>query len=74
MPVLLFAGDDYYPKGGAEDLQGRFTSPQEAMMAHDPRKYEYEGGWANVLDLDSLQVVKRYARGKWFEPDEDPYL
>ena len=73
MAFLLFAGDDYYPKGGAEDLQGRFYTLQEAIAAHDTGKYEYEGGWANVLSLESMQVAKRYSRGTWFEPNEDPY-
>lgn len=60
MAYLLFAGDDYYPEGGANDLIGRFDSVEEAVAAHDPK--EYEDGWANILCLESLEIVKRYWR------------
>lgn len=71
MAYLLFAGNDYYPDGGAEDLQGRYETLEQAIASHEPNKYQYDGGWANVLCLDSLKVVKRFFRGKWYEPDED---
>ena len=73
MAYLLFAGNDYYPDGGAEDLQGRFDTLDDAISGHDPAEHQYEGGWANVLCLDSMQIVKRFSRGKWYEPGEDPY-
>jgi hypothetical protein len=69
MAYLLFAGDDYYPSGGAEDLQGRFETVDAAIAGHDPTKYKYEGGWANVLCLDSLKMVKVFNRGTWSDPD-----
>ena len=73
MAYLLFAGNDYYPKGGVEDLQGQFETLEAAIAGHDQNKFEYDGGWANVLCLDSLKLVKRFNCGKWFEPDEDAY-
>lgn len=69
MAYLLFAGDDYYPNGGAEDLQGRFDTLEAAIAAHDPNKHKYSGGWANVLCLDSLKIVKVFNRGTWSAPD-----
>lgn len=65
MAYLLFCGDDYYPCGGAYDLAGRFDSVDMAVAAHEPSKFGINGGWANVLCLDSLKVVKRFHRGVW---------
>lgn len=71
MAYLLFAGADYYPEGGARDLKGKFDTIDLAIEAHDPCEFDYEGGWANVLCLDSMRIVKRFWRGKWIESDED---
>lgn len=65
MTVLLFAGDYYYPEGGALDLMGRFESADQAMQAHDPQRFECKGGWANVLDEKTLVIVKSFSRGVW---------
>lgn len=62
---LLFAGDTHYPEGGAEDLQRQFGTMDEAMAAHDPQKYKYNGGWAHVLCLDSLKIVKIFSNNEW---------
>lgn len=62
---LLFAGDDYYPKGGAYDLVKSYSSVEEAINAHTPNKYQYDGGWANILDKDTLKIVKHFKRGLW---------
>jgi hypothetical protein len=70
MAYLLFAGDDYYPCGGAEDLQGRFDTLEAAVAAHDPTKYGYSGGWASVLCLESLKVAKFFNRGVWTDACE----
>lgn len=70
MPYLLFAGDDYYPRGGAEDLKGRFDSVERAIEAHDPTEHDYEGGWANILCQDSLKIVKTFSRGDWYDGAE----
>ena len=57
MPYLLFAGNAYYPSGGAEDLIGKFNSINEAEAAFNPSNYTL--GWANILDLDTLEIVKQ---------------
>jgi hypothetical protein len=67
MAYLLFAGDDYYPNGGAEDLQGQFETLEDAINAHDHNKYRHYGGWANILNLDPLGIVMYFNRGKWSE-------
>ena len=62
MSFLLFAGNDYYPRGSANDLESTHNSKEEAIAAHDPNKYEYEGGWANILDTETMQVVWMFGR------------
>lgn len=76
MAYLLFAGDDYYPIGGAEDLKGRFDTLEAAIAGHDQKEYKYSGGWANVLCLESLKVMKRFNRGNWRDTNDgtEPHL
>ena len=64
---LLFAGDDYYPKGGALDLIGAFESAAAAEAAHNPHQFNYAGGWANILDMETLSVVRSFSRGVWYD-------
>ena len=69
---LLFAGNDYYPDGGAHDFQGAFDSVEKAKLAHDPDEFQYDGGWANIFDTDSLSISMRFSRGVWkTEPFSD---
>ena len=68
---LLFAGDTHYPKGGAEDYQGAFRTIQNAIIAHLPGGYEYEGGWANIFDSKRLRIVKKFKKGNWYDGYED---
>lgn len=68
---LLFAGDDYYPKGGALDLLGAFDSAEEAESAHDPKRFNYDGGWANILDVEAATVLRSFCRGTWCDGSGD---
>ena len=45
---LLFAGEDYYPQGGAFDFVGVYNSKQEAFKEQLKLKSE----WSNILELD----------------------
>lgn len=66
MAYILFAGDHYYPYGGATDLQpGMFETAADAVASHDPHKLNYDGGWAHVFCLDTLKVVKWFDSGGW---------
>ena len=67
MSYLLFAGDDYYALGGAEDLQGKYSTIQDAINAHDPSKFDIDGGWANILCIETMAIVNRFNRGIWHE-------
>ena len=62
---LLFAGEDYYPNGGAEDIQGAFETLSDAVDFHKPNEFDYDGGWANVLNVSTLGVEARFNRGDW---------
>lgn len=70
MNYLLFAGDHYYPKGGAKDLRGRFATIDDAIAAHDPHQYKYDGGWAHIFSLDSQCLVKCFSDGEWRDIDD----
>lgn len=63
MSYLLFSGHDYYPYGGAQDLQGRFDSVDEAIAAYNPDM----GEWAHVLCLDTLKTVRDLNYGEWVQ-------
>ena len=60
---LLFAGEDYYPSGGAYDFVGSFDSIDEAVNALNYK--EYRDCWANVFDLTTEKIVKHHSRGVW---------
>jgi hypothetical protein len=68
---LLFAGDDYYPKGGAKDLVGTFESVESSVDEHYPERYRYDGGWAHIYDSEKGEIVKSFNRGVWVEGRED---
>lgn len=68
---LLFAGERFYPAGGAKDCHGRFKTPEQAMQAHDPQKFSHcKDQWAHVLCVRSLRVVRRFEQGEWSECDD----
>ena len=64
---LLFAGDSYYPEGGANDFKCSFETVSDEIEAHDPNEFKYNGGWANIFDLEEEVIVKKFEEGKWYE-------
>lgn len=70
---LLFAGDDYYPEGGAYDFKGSFETEEDAVKAHNPNEHDYNGGWANIFDLKEEKIVKQFSRGTWYDGDDEIY-
>lgn len=66
---LLFAGNDYYPVGGAYDFKGSFDTQAQAAKAHNPNEHKYDGGWANIFDLKEEKIVKQFSRGTWYDGD-----
>lgn len=67
---LLFAGHDYYPRGGARDFKGAFMTEGYAMRAHDPTEHDYDGGWANIFDIEKAEIVKQFHGGRWINVDK----
>ena len=57
----LFAGEDYYPSGGMDDLVGRFDSVEEALVVAFTYEDENSRGydWHQVVDLTTFTVVAR---------------
>ena len=66
---LLFAGENYYPQGGAEDFICGYDTIEQAMDAYDkmPLEEYEEKEWANILDIKTLKPVKFFFNGKWRE-------
>lgn len=61
---LLFAGNDYYPQGGADDLIGFYEILDDALQSHNPAIYEYSGGWAHIYSLTELKIVAEFKKRK----------
>ena len=68
MAYALFAGEDYYPAGGMDDLIGVFDMPTEAQ-ARFLRGYVLDGddgegssfGWGHIVDTDTFKKVLVWA-------------
>lgn len=66
---LLFAGDKYYPVGGADDLIGSFNDRDEAEDAGWPGWFEDSPpDWAHVFDCETGEIVSEFRAGKWRGP------
>lgn len=50
---VLFAGNDYYPQGGWDDMKGDFDTAEEAKQASFPPR----DNWHQIVDLDSGKVI-----------------
>ncbi len=66
---LLFAGNDYYPNGGAKDFFGSFDLPEEAILYLNKMQSEGLGPfcygarlgrdhctWAHIWDSQTLEI------------------
>lgn len=57
---LVFAGDDYYPRGGFGDAQESFDTLDEAICYGHEHAHPYSDGgfgWWHVVDMDSRSMV-----------------
>lgn len=67
MAFALFAGDDYYPAGGMDDLIGVFDTPSEAQArfaaGYDPLVYgeNIQADWGHIVDTDTFKKVLVWA-------------
>ena len=62
---LLFAGEGYYPSGGAQDLIGKFDTIQQCEDKMLEIKDNYYGTWGNILSLETLKIVASFEEGIW---------
>ena len=64
MAYALFAGADYYPAGGMDDLIGVFDMPTEAQARFAAGYDESDGcdfDWAHIVDTDTFKKVLVWA-------------
>jgi len=50
---LVFAGYDYHPSGGWDDLIGKYDTPEEAVEAAEL----HDGDWAHIVDLATGEKI-----------------
>lgn len=68
---LLFAEEDYYPKGGWLDFQGSFDTLEEAIALGERGINEQEvtsesdpsWNWFQIVDSQTGQIVARQGNG-----------
>lgn len=60
MIYLLFAGNEYYPSGGAKDFRGTFDTSEAAQIARP------NCDWAHVAEFDgkTMRILR-----EWEAPD-----
>lgn len=56
---LLFADENYYPKGGMRDFKGSFDTIEDAeIMFNDNESGMCGWGWYQIVERETLEVVK----------------
>ena len=50
---ILFAGSNYYPLGGFDDLKGRFATVEDAKKHAQRAGYD----WYHIVDAESLEII-----------------
>ena len=71
MKYLLFAGENYYPSGGASDFIAAFDSVDDAKAHAEQQQYKHD--WAHIASFDGQtlqevaewQMLSRYSAGAW---------
>ena len=61
MAYALFAGDDYYPAGGMDDLIGVFDMPTEAQARFAAAGAAPDFDWGHIVDTDTFKKVLVWA-------------
>ena len=65
----LFAGDNYYPQGGARDFRFAFNSVR-ACRYYYTMKYGYteeDSAWAHIVEVKTMEIVWEFEDGEWTE-------
>ena len=53
---ILFAGDNFYPEGGVNDLRGIYQTEQDAVNA--ATDWSIDGSWWHVVKMENGKMVK----------------
>lgn len=57
MKFYLFAGDTYYPEGGAEDFMKSFDCIEDAKNYFNPESYD----WAHISN-ENMDILSKYEK------------
>ena len=57
---IIFAGDIYYPKGGANDIIGYYQTFELALYKFNEYANNNEYEWIHILDTDIHDIVRQY--------------
>jgi|TARA_B100000900_G_C20588892_1_gene720816 hypothetical protein len=55
---IIYAGDEYYPRGGANDIVGYYDTYDLTLQKFQQIVHSYD--WIQVLDIDTKEIVKYY--------------
>ena len=55
---IIFAGEKYYPYGGAYDIISIHNSLNNALITFDNTIIKYD--WVHIFDTDTSLLVKEY--------------
>ncbi len=70
-PYLLFAGADFYARGGWIDFKGNYDTLADAVNEGDKLVKEHEGWWwFHVVDFQSQKILV-YVNGDYSGAIED---
>lgn len=59
---LVFAGRDYYPRGGWDDLIGSYADPYAAGRAASEYVKKDQMSWSSVIDLETGTEIANFHR------------
>ena len=57
MDYILFAGNNYYPNGGAEDIIGTFSSMEEAKEGYIEASMRSPYEWMHIYCISEGRIV-----------------
>lgn len=60
---VLFAGDSYYARGGANDYVGSYATMHAALRTLSNIEIDHSGSWAHVVDISTGRVFDYV--GRW---------
>tara|TARA_Y100000389_G_scaffold171943_1_gene179957 strand:+ start:371 stop:553 length:183 start_codon:yes stop_codon:yes gene_type:complete len=55
---IIYAGDKYYPKGGANDIVGYYDSYDLTLKKYRQIVDNYD--WIQILDIETKEILKHY--------------